>query len=177
MDRLRANTIPLALACLVAAWVLCASCSSGSTSSGPAPDSAAGLLEQAQKAYQAGLTDKAIGLCQQSLGKDPKHTKAYLLLGISHRLAHERAPDQGHQTKEIEAFAKAVELDPGSLTARVNLASSLLRQGDRKRASAQLEKAAAMAPTKAWAKDLASELQPEPPGQDAGTPVENEQER
>jgi tetratricopeptide (TPR) repeat protein len=177
MDRLRIHTIPFALACLVAVWVLCAGCSSGAKSSEPAPDSAAGLLEQAQKAYQAGLFDQAITLCQQSLGKDPKHTKAYLLLGVSHRLAHERASDQGHQTKEIEAFAKAVELDPGSLTARVNLASSLLRQGDRERANAHLEKAAAMAPDRAWAKDLIGEPQAEPPGQDAGAPVENEQER
>lgn len=177
MLRPLAKTTNLALACAIAVWALGAACSSAASDSGPAPDSAKGLLEQAQKAYQAGLTDKAIDLCQQSLKKDPKHTKAYLLLGITYRLAHERASDQGHQQKEIEAFAKAVELDPGSLTARVNLGSSLLRQGDQQRAKIHLEKAAALAPDKAWAKELSGQAQAEAPGQDAGAPLDDERER
>ncbi len=135
-----------------------AGCSEPPGASGPAPDSAQDFMERAQKALLAGMTDRAVELCRASLDENPGSARAHVLLGLTYRFAGRRKsedPRLDFEKKEIEAFARAVELDPGSLGARVNLASSLLRRGDRRRAAGHLRRVAMRAPGKAWARGLA----------------------
>lgn len=163
----RCLTRPLAV--WVWAVALCASagaaaCAPG-TDGGPEPGSAEALLAQAQRAYQAGLTDQARRDCQAALQHDPGCGACLQLLGMAWRLEAERSPDPALGRHEIEAFERASQLEPGSLTARINLASSLLKQGHSQRAAEQLRQAAELAPTKPWARELvrlAERTDPEP---------------
>ncbi len=134
-----------------------AGCSAGRTSSEPDPDSPQGLTERATRAYLEGRTERAIDLCRQVLAEEPDSVRAHLVMGMAFRLAADRASGAEREAlrrEELAALAKATELDPNNLAARVDLASSLQRAGEQQRASEQLRRAAALDPGAAWTKTV-----------------------
>jgi tetratricopeptide (TPR) repeat protein len=156
----------LALALAGAGW---AACGPDSQDHGPRPGSGLALLEQAQQAYQAGLTEGSRQLCTEALDQDPGLARAHLLLGLNRRLEAERQPDPQTTQLEIEAFSRAVELAPDALAARVNLASSLIAAGRQQQAALHLRQAAKLAADKPWAEDLlALAAKTDPAAQPAG---------
>jgi len=90
------------------------------------------LLSQALEAHQRDDQDEAERLFLRMVELDPRAREAYNNLGAiySHRGEHAQAK---------EMYRKAVELDPGYVFPRCNLASYLLDEGDIEGAEAMLE--------------------------------------
>lgn len=153
-------------ASLVVLVLAAAGCSTGRASSEPDPDSPEGLTERATRAYLEGRTERAIDLCRQVLAEEPKSVRAHLVMGMAFRLAADRASGPEREAlrrEELAALAKAAELDPNNLAARIDLASSLQRAGEQKRAAEQLRRASELTPGAAWTKTVKPQAGPADP--------------
>ncbi len=94
-------------------------------------ESAAELFERGAEAFEEGRYDDAIDLYKEALEKEPESSVGYNLLGMGYRFLYLQTRNTGYREKEIEAFRKAIELDPRNYAALVNLGATLYDQGDR----------------------------------------------
>ena len=89
-------------------------------------------LNEGGKLFQKGDYDSAIQKYSEVLEVDPGNPIGYNLLGMAYRFKFNQTDTQEYKDKEIEAFKKAVELDPKYWVAYKNLAASLYYCGFRR---------------------------------------------
>lgn len=104
------------------------------------------LFNEGVELSQQGKFDDAIQKYQKGLEKDPDNHEVYNLLGMAYRFKFNQLGAQKYKDKEIEAFKKAIELEPEYWVAYKNLAASLYYQGRKKEAVQYLEKALELQP-------------------------------
>jgi tetratricopeptide (TPR) repeat protein len=104
-------------------------------------ESAAELFDRGAEAFEQGRYDDAVDLYKEALEKEPESSVGYNLLGMGYRFLYLQTRNTGYREKEIEAFRKAIELDPRNYAALVNLGVTLYDQGDRTEAAQYLQKA------------------------------------
>lgn len=96
---------------------------------------AADLLDKGIEAYQNGSAEnyqKAAGLFQQAIAIDAKYSTAYVYLGRVEGALYD-------DDKAVEAFRKAIEIDPDYMDARSSYAAVLLDEGNMDEAVRQLD--------------------------------------
>jgi len=91
----------------------------------PTSDSQPSLLEQALTASDRGETATAIELCRAAITENPENGAAFSLLGV----LYERI---GENQRAIEAYERALELNPDSTADREHLALLRGRQNERR---------------------------------------------
>lgn len=104
------------------------------------------LFNEGVELFQQGNYDDAIQKYQEGLKKDPDNHAGYNLLGMAYRFKFNQLGAQKFKDKEIEAFKKAVEIEPDFWVAHKNLAAALYYQGRKKEAVPYLEKALELQP-------------------------------
>lgn len=119
------------------------------TMGGCSPDGNAGsdaVLREGTLLFQQGKYDGAVEKYLEVLKEDPENHVAYNLLGMAYRFQFNQLGAQKYKDREIEAFRKAIELEPDYWVAYKNIAASLYYQGRKKEAVPYLEKALQLQP-------------------------------
>lgn len=101
---------------------------------------AAGLFDEGQRAFSEGRYGDAIKLYGEGLKLEPNSAQGYNLVGVAYRSEYAQTRVQGLRTKELEAFRKAVELNPGYVEALLNLGQTLIDTGGTEEGIAYLRK-------------------------------------
>ena len=104
------------------------------------------LFNEGVQLFQQGKYDDAVKKYEEGLKKAPQNHIGYNLLGMAYRFKFNQLGAQKYKDKEIEAFKKAIELEPEFWAAYKNLAASLYYQGRKKEAVPYLEKALQLQP-------------------------------
>lgn len=104
------------------------------------------LIESGTRALELGRYDEAIVYVRAALGRDPDSAVAHNLLGMAHRFRYNALRARRDKEREIEAFREAVRLDPGFVTALVNLGTSLWWDGRGEEGAPFLSRALALDP-------------------------------
>lgn len=107
---------------------------------------AQGMFNEGTLLLQKGDYAAAIQKYQEGLEIEPANSMGYNLLGMAFRFRFNQTGAQQYKDKEIEAFKKAIALDPEFWVAFKNVAASLYYQGRKKEAVPYLEKALALQP-------------------------------
>ncbi|MBN1196868.1 MAG: hypothetical protein JXA62_05635 [Candidatus Aminicenantes bacterium] len=82
----------------------------------------------------------------QAVEKEPGNSLAHNLLGMAYRFQYNQSKDPAMREREIAAFRRAVELNPGFIVAIKNLAASLKRDGNHSEAGALARRALELYP-------------------------------
>lgn len=96
----------------------------------PSPEE---LYKEAESAYQAGDTPKAIRLYEELVKAQPNSVEARTNLGVM-------LAQVGRYSEAVTQYSAALERDPSSLIVRLNLALAWYKQADFEKAAAELEK-------------------------------------
>jgi tetratricopeptide (TPR) repeat protein len=104
------------------------------------------LFKEGSQFFYQGNYDKAIKKYKKGLKNEPSNAIGYNLLGMAYRFRFNETGSQGYKDKEIDAFKKAIEIDPVLWVAYKNLAVSLYYQGRKKEAVPYLKKALQLQP-------------------------------
>lgn len=104
-------------------------------------ESAADLFTKGGEAFEQGNYDEAIRLYEAGIEKQSDSSAGYNLLGMAYRFKFNQTGSHSMKAEEIDAFKKAVELDPRNHVALVNLGVTLYYAGQKKDAAAYLQKA------------------------------------
>ncbi|MBU4176075.1 MAG: tetratricopeptide repeat protein [Actinobacteria bacterium] len=104
-------------------------------------ETAGDLFKKGEQAFAEGEYEKAIDCYQAGLEKEPSSSAGYNLLGMAYRFLYHGTGSSRYRQEEIEAFEKAIELDPNNMMPLVNLGFTLYYQGDKGEAALYLEKA------------------------------------
>jgi tetratricopeptide (TPR) repeat protein len=107
---------------------------------------AAYLMNEGAQLVQQGKYNDAIRKYQEGILIDPNNAVAYNLLGMAYRFRFNQSGAQEFKDKEIEAFRKAISVDPKFWTAYKNLSASLYYQGRKKDAVPYLERSLELQP-------------------------------
>ncbi len=99
----------------------------------------AGLMEKKQY-------DQAIATLKQALKEEPQSVAACNLLGMAYRHKYNQVHSQDLKNQEIAAFQKAVEIDPNSWVALINLGATYYYMGDKAKAAPLFKKALSLNP-------------------------------
>ncbi len=112
-----------------------------------------GCGEQSEKYLQAGFAyfqeqdyDRAIENYEKAIALGTKSPGAYNMLGLSYRFKFQQTGKPELQQNEIDAFQKAVNLDPKYWVAMVNLGTTYYSRGEKAQAAAWFKKALATNP-------------------------------
>ncbi|MBU1671507.1 MAG: tetratricopeptide repeat protein [Actinobacteria bacterium] len=144
--RTRKRRWPLVLLIVVAVAVVATGITLGLYFILESPRSASELMEEGQAAFAAGDYDRAIELYTGATDKEPGSSAAYNLLGMAYRFKYNETADRKYKQEEIDAFEKAIELDPSNFVPYVNLGATLYYQGQLQEAAGYLEKALELYP-------------------------------
>jgi tetratricopeptide (TPR) repeat protein len=109
-------------------------------------DSAAELMEKGEKAFAVGDYDRAIELYTDATKKEPGSSAAYNLLGMAYRFKYNETADRKYKQEEINAFKKAIDLDPTNYVPYINLGATLFYQNETQQAVLYLNKALELYP-------------------------------
>jgi tetratricopeptide (TPR) repeat protein len=104
------------------------------------------LMNEGIQLFQQGKYSDAILKYEGALKQDPNNAVGYNLLGMAYRFRFNQAGAQEFKEKEIEAFKKAITIDPKFWVAYKNLSASLYYQGKKKEAIPYVEKALELQP-------------------------------
>ncbi len=109
--------------------------------------------DQSEKYLQAGFAyfqqhdyDQAIENYEKAIALGTKSPGAYNMLGLSSRYKFQQTGKPELQHNEIDAFQKAVNLDPNYWEAMVNLGTTYYSRGEKAQAAVWLKKALALNP-------------------------------
>ncbi len=109
--------------------------------------------DQSEQYLQAGFAnfqqhdyDKAIENYEKAISLGTKSPAAYNFLGMSYRFKFQQTGKPELQQNEIDAFQKAVNLDPKYWVAMVNLGTTYYSRGEKAQAAAWFKKALALNP-------------------------------
>jgi len=136
------------------ALALLAGCQKGSNRAASSPGSGQDLKGQGTQALLKGQYDQAEKVFQDALKQDPSSAELQNLLGMTYRFQHNLSKSLEWREKEVQAFRKAVELNPKSTTFRINLGSTLWLANDKKGAAEQFKQVLVLLPHHAQAEDL-----------------------
>lgn len=101
---------------------------------------ASSYFEEGAVLVKQGKYDEAIKKYMKGLRREPHSAVGYNYLGIAYRFKYEQLRSLKWRDKEIEAFKKAIELDPNFYLPYVNLGTTHYSMGNRKEASRYLKK-------------------------------------
>jgi Flp pilus assembly protein TadD len=104
------------------------------------------LLEQGALQMQRQQFDEAIATFQKALKEEPQSAVTYNLLGMAYRLKYNQVRNQELKKQEIEAFQKAVKIDPTYWVALINLGATYYYLGDKAKAAPLFKKALTLNP-------------------------------
>ncbi len=104
------------------------------------------VLKEGTRLIQQGNYGGAVEKYLEVLKEDPDNHIAYNLLGMAYRSQFNQLGAQKYKDMEIEAFRKAIELEPDYWVAYKNIAASLYYQGRKKEAVPYVEKALRLQP-------------------------------
>ncbi len=104
------------------------------------------LMDQGTKQMQNQKYDQAIATFKNALKEEPKSAALYNLLGMAYRFKYNQVRNQKLKQQEIEAFKKAIEIDPNYWVALINLGATYYHQGDKAKAAPLFQKALELNP-------------------------------
>jgi len=102
--------------------------------------SATAYFDEGASLVKKGKYEEAIKKYQKGLRIEPRSAVGYNYLGIAYRFKYEQLRSLNWRQKEIEAFKKAVELDPNFYLPYINLGTTYYGMGNRKEAALYLRK-------------------------------------
>ncbi len=94
-----------------------------------------------KQAFENKEYDKAIEHYQKALALEPNSFYGYNLLGMAYRFKFLASGVKHYRQKEVEAFKKAISLEPEYWVALINLGTTLYHSGSRKAGAVYLKKA------------------------------------
>ncbi|MBN1398852.1 MAG: tetratricopeptide repeat protein [Bacteroidetes bacterium] len=109
-------------------------------------DKAKSLLDEGAQLAKSEKYETAILKYEEALVLDPENAAGYNLLGMAYRFRYNQTGTEEFKTKEIDAFKKAIEIDPKLWIAYKNIAASLYYRGNKKEALPYIEKALELQP-------------------------------
>lgn len=104
------------------------------------------LLEQGALQMQNQQFDEAIATFQKALKEEPQSAVTYNLLGMAYRFKFNQVRNQELKKQEIEAFKKAVDIDPTYWVALINLGATYYYMGEKAKAAPLFKKALSLNP-------------------------------
>jgi superkiller protein 3 len=109
--------------------------------------------DQSEEYLQAGFAyfqqqdfDKAIQNYEKAIALGTKSAGAYNFLGMSYRFKFQQTGKPELQQNEIDAYQKAINLDPNYWVAMVNLGTTYYSRGEKAQAAVWFKKAMALNP-------------------------------
>jgi tetratricopeptide (TPR) repeat protein len=109
--------------------------------------------DQGEKNLQAGFAyfqqhdyDRAIENYERAIAVGAKSPGAYNMLGMAYRFKYQETGKPELQQNEIDAFEKALSLDPKYWAAMINLGTTLYARGEKAQAIPWFKKALALNP-------------------------------
>lgn len=109
--------------------------------------------DNAEKYMQEGLVhfqlndyDKAIASYQKAIKLEPRAAAAYNMLGMACRFKYNQLRDPEMRRQEIDAFQKAIDIDPKFWVAMINLGATYYGEGDKAKAAPLFQKALELNP-------------------------------
>jgi len=109
-------------------------------------DKSRDLLDEGVQLAKMEKYDAAILKYEEALVLDPENAGGYNLLGMTYRFRYNQTGTEEFKTKEIDAFKKAIEIDPKLWIAYKNISASLYYRGNKKGALPYIEKALELQP-------------------------------
>ncbi len=103
-------------------------------------------LQEGFASFQQHDYDKAIEYYEKAVAMGTKSAGAFNMLGMAYRFKFQQTGSPELQQNEIDAFQKAVNLDPKYWVAMVNLGTTYYARGDKAQAAVWLKKALALNP-------------------------------
>ncbi len=120
---------------ILAILVILAACASLQDKKG-----ATAYFEQGASLVKRGKYDEAIEKYEKGLQKEPRSAVGYNYLAIAYRNKYAQLRSLKWRQKEIEAFKKAIELDPNFYLPYINLGKTYYDMGNRKEATVYFKK-------------------------------------
>lgn len=102
--------------------------------------SATSYFEEGASLVQRGKYDEAIENYRKGLRKEPRSSVGYNYLGIAYRRKYDQLRSLKWRQKEIEAFKKAIELDPNFYLPYINLGTTYYGMGNPREAALYFKK-------------------------------------
>ncbi len=102
--------------------------------------SATSYFDEGALLVKQGKYDEAIKKYKKGLGREPRSAVGYNYLGIAYRYKYEQLRSLDWREKEIEAFKKAIELDPNFYLPYINLGTTYYGMGNPKEAALYFRK-------------------------------------
>jgi len=137
-----------------------------------------GCGNQGEKYLQAGFAyfqqqdyDRAIENYERAIAVGAKSAGAYNMLGLAYRFKYQQTGKPELQQNEIDAFEKALSLDPKYWVVMINLGTTYYSRGDKAKAIPWFKKALALNPNhpeKAQIEKMIAEGAKAPEGGKAG---------
>ena len=103
--------------------------------------SATDYFEEGASLVKKGAYDEAIKQYKKGLRREPRSAVGYNYLGMAYGFKYEQLRSLDWREKEIEAFKKAIELDPNYFLPYWNLGQTYYAMGNFKEATRLLKKA------------------------------------
>ena len=98
-------------------------------------------FQEGSKYFVQGNIDRAIESYKEGLKLEPESAVGYNLLGMAYRAKYNRLGSMIWKEREIQAFKKAIELNPLYMPALVNLGTTLYYMGRKREAAEYFQKA------------------------------------
>lgn len=113
----------------------------------------AACADQSEQYLQEGFTyfqqhdyDKAIESYEKAIAMGTKSAAAFNMLGMAYRFKFQQTGSPELQQNELDAFQKAVNVDPKYWVAMVNLGTTYYARGEKAQAAVWFKKALALNP-------------------------------
>ena len=104
------------------------------------------LLQEGERHFMQQNFEGAILSFQKATELEPKSGLAYNVLGMAFRMRYHQVASKELKDKEIAAFSKAIEVDPGFWPALINLGATYYYMGEKGKAAPLFKKALAINP-------------------------------
>ena len=104
------------------------------------------LIEEGAAQMEKQQFDQAIATFKQALQKEHRSAVIYNLLGMAYRFKYNQVRNQELKQQEINAFQKAVEVDPNYWVALINLSATYYYMGEKAKAAPLFKKALTLNP-------------------------------
>ncbi len=142
------STLEYTLAALIitcmAGWV---GCDKNTPEPNPTSLDSSQLIEKGEEAFYQSQYEKALKYYQNALKYKPESADLHNRIGMTLRFLYNQNSSEELKVKEIEAFKKAVELDPKFTAAWINLGSACLHADQKKQAAEALKQALELMPS------------------------------
>ncbi len=121
---------------VLALFIVLASCTGLQNKKG-----ATSYFDEGAALTQKGKCDEGIEKYKNGLQKEPRSAVGYNYLGMAYRCKYSQLRSLEWRQREIEAFKKAIELDPNFYLPYINLGTTYYDMGNRKEAALYFRKA------------------------------------